>query len=156
MMINKKVLNYSLLTTGVATCLTGVLMQIGYHIGVDDRTTMINHQMGGLIYPQWQLFHQVAASVFFVLCLIHIYRHRKWYKGVIMHKRFKRNRELITFSILFALSAILGFWPWLYNNGEAQTLRHTLIEIHDKVSIVLIFFIVLHIVKRRKRIHAKR
>ena len=155
MMINKKVLNYSLFVSGFTTCLSGVVMQIGYHIGVADRTTVFYKPIWGMIYPEWQLCHQVVATVFFILCAIHIYRHRKWYKGVIERRIFKRNREVLIFSALFAVSAILGFLPWIINNGETQMLRHTLIEIHDKVSVVLIIFIVLHVMKRWKRIHQK-
>ncbi len=153
MMINKKVLNYGLLVCGAAACLTGVMMQIGYHIGVADRAAVVHKQVWGLNYAQWQASHEITATLFFVLSLIHIYKHRKWYKGVIERRVFKRNRELLLFSVLFCLSAILGFLPWLISCKDEQLLRHTLIEIHDKISIVLLIFIVLHIVKRWRCFH---
>ena len=153
----RKLLNYSLLITGLGTCLLGVMMQIGYHIGVNDRIAIAHLRHWGMDYSQWQISHQAVASLFFIRCGLHVYQHRRWYKGVIAKRLYKRNKELITFTILFALSALLGFAPWAISNGEALSkLRHLLIEIHDKVSVVLIVFMVLHVVKRWKRIHGKR
>ena len=152
----RKLLNYLLLISGVGTCLSGVMMQIGYHIGVNDRTAIAYIRHWGMNFSQWQITHQALASLFFILCIIHVYLHRRWYKGVITKRLFKRNSELLTFTFLFIVSALLGFAPWIISNGEALSkLRHLLIEIHDKVSIVLIVYIVLHVVKRWKRIHGK-
>ena len=156
-MINKKVLNYSLLVSGLATCLSGVMMQIGYHIGVADRAIVFYKQVWGLIYPQWQTLHQVTTTLFFVLSAIHVYRHRKCYVGVLRKHLFKRNQEVIIFSVLFLISALLGFLPWMISASEAHhSIRHLLIEIHDKISIVLIVFIVLHVKKRWKRMIQKK
>ena len=108
----RKLLNYSLLITGLGTCLSGVMMQIGYHIGVNDRDAITHIRHWGMDYSQWQISHQAVASLFFVLCGLHVYLHRRWYKGVIAKRLYKRNKELITFTILFTLSAVLVFAPW--------------------------------------------
>ena len=153
----RKLLNYLLLITGLSTCLSGVMMQIGYHIGVTDRTAIAHIKHWGMNLSQWQITHQAVASLFFILCGLHVYLHWGWYKGVIGKRLFKRNSQLLTFTLLFIVSALLGFAPWAISNGEALSkLRHILIEIHDKVSVVLIVFMVLHVVKRWKRIHGKR
>ena len=92
----RKLLNYSLLILGVCTCLSGVIMQLEYHIGVADRSAIAHIKHWGMNYSQWQITHHAVASLFFILSAIHVYLHRRWYKGVISKRLYKRNGQLLT------------------------------------------------------------
>jgi len=83
--------------------------------------------------------------------IYHTYVHWKWYKGVITKHLIHKNKQVIIFSILFLLVAITGLIPWFIDlSGSTSILRMLFIEIHDKITFVLIVYFVLHFIKRAK------
>ena len=150
---SRKFTNHALVVLGLISALSGVIIQIGYHIGVQDTVVKYTKTMLGLIYTDWQLIHKVSISTFFILCIYHIWIHRKWYVTVISKRLYRKNRQLILFSVVFLFSLVTGFVPWIIGNcGGNEVARVMLIEIHDKISIILIVFMFLHIMKRIKRL----
>jgi hypothetical protein len=83
--------------------------------------------------------------------IVHIYLHINWYKAVITGKVFRKNRQVLIWSALFIFTAFSGLIPWFVDlfagSGDA---RLGLIEIHDKLALVLIIYLVLHLAKQLK------
>jgi len=73
----------------------------------------------------------------------------KWYKNVLLKKLLTKNRQVILLSVIFIVTALTGFIPWLLQSGDVSDIpQRGLIEIHDKMGIVFIVFLVLHVSKR--------
>lgn len=146
----KFLVNTGLLLWGSVMAFSGLLLQIQYHIGNHGD---INHSdtILGIDYLGWSLVHKISASVFFIFMISHIILHRKWYKAVLKKKLFAKNRQVLTLSAVFVLVAISGYIPWLimFING-ATPIRKTFIEIHDKIALILVVYLALHISKRLK------
>ena len=62
-----------------------------------------------------------------------------------------KNQQVLVLSILFVLVAITGLTPWGINllKGD-QSMRKILIEIHDKLAIILAVYLFLHVAGRIK------
>lgn len=141
--------NFGLLISGFVMGFSGLLMQIQFHIG-DQSSASLSRLVLGISYPSWSLVHKIAILVFSIFVFYHVYRNHKWYKTVIQKKRIDKNKPLISLSILLILSAVSGFIPWcIYCFNEETAIRKTIIEIHDKISIILLIYIILHIIKKR-------
>ena len=154
MLQRKRLFNYLLLAAAAVTSLSGVIIQVGYHIGNPSTLIKTTRTMWGLLYRHWQLIHLTAAFLFLVLSVYHLYKHRKWYKGVIKKRTFSRHKELLLFTLIFALSAVAGLIPWTGSLFvPTSTTRCAIIEIHDKIALLLIVFIYLHIAKRVKHLY---
>jgi hypothetical protein len=81
--------------------------------------------------------------------IFHIVQHWKWYKIVVKKRLFAKNQQVLLLTLIFLVVAITGFIPWIINlcNGD-QILRKTIIEIHDKIALILFVYLVFHVVKR--------
>jgi len=171
--INKKhnfnnfIINNLLLVVGLAMMFSGLVLQIGFHMGehqVDApivqpqsiqyeqlRAIDITKIVCGFNYPDWSAIHKVVIVLFSLLMIYHTYVHWKWYKGVITKHLVGRNRQVFILSVLFLLVAVTGLIPWVIDlTGGSETLRMHFIEIHDKITLILIVFLILHIIKRLK------
>lgn len=150
--INRVKLNPAILVSGMATVFSGLLIQVKYHMGNHGNLT-INDHVFGINYKSWSDIHKISVVVLSALMIYHIYRHRKWYKVVILKKRIMKNSQVIILSVIFMLVAITGYIPWLINLLEDDVItRKVFIEIHDKLAIILSLYLILHVIRRRKSI----
>lgn len=127
-----------------------MLLQIQYHIGNHGQIA-INDTSLGIDYHGWTVVHKVAIVALTLFMMYHFYHHWTWYKTVITKKRFVKNQQVLVFSLLFLCVAMTGLMPWfihLFSGDEVQ--RKGLIEVHDKLAILLSIYLVLHITKRLK------
>jgi hypothetical protein len=167
---NGFIINNLLLLSGIVTTLSGLVLQLVFHMdesGYDhDSVHSINSRsmsyeqireidqnkiVWGFNYSGWSAIHKVFIVVFSLLMIYHIYVHWKWYKGVFAKHLIKKNIQVITLSVLFMLVAITGLVPWFIDiSGGTNVLRLIFIEIHDKLTFLLIIYLVLHVVKRNK------
>jgi len=164
---NNFIINNLLLVVGLVMMFTGLVLQIGFHMGghqvdtngfqsqsipyeqlrVIDTTKIVF----GFNYHDWSTIHKVVIVLFSLLMIHHAYVHWKWYKGVITKHLIGKNRQVIFLSMLFLLVAVTGLVPWFIDlSGGPGTLRMHFIEIHDKITLILIVFLILHIIKRLK------
>jgi hypothetical protein len=163
-------INNLLLFTGILMVISGLTLQVGFHMGnsaphnenhqeIKVQPLQYEQQRGidelkticGFTYHEWSVIHKITIVLFSLLMIYHFYTHWKWYKGVIKKNLINKNVQVIILSILFLLVALTGFIPWFIDlSGNKNMLRFFLIEIHDKLTLVLIFFLVLHVVKRSK------
>lgn len=144
------IINLGLLLSGLLTIFSGLLIQIHYHLG-NHSDKFLGKIVLGWNYFDWSYFHKFSIIILSILSVFHIYRHWKWYKGVIAKRLFNKNRQTITMTIIFVLVVITGFIPWIIDLVEGNIIiRKAFIEIHDKIAIILSIYFILHIIKRLK------
>lgn len=142
--------NTCLLFSGFVVAFSDMLMQVQYHIG-NHKGINDNNIVLGTTYSEWSLIHKISASVLFFFIICHVVLHKKWYKIVITKRLMVKNKEVISLTIIVVLAATLGYIPWLIDiAGGDIPMRKVFVEIHDKIALALIIYLVLHIVKRLK------
>lgn len=167
---NKFLINNLLLISGLVMILSGLVLQMGFHFGGPDvhqigvheaqaqsmqyeqlRKIDTNKIVCGFNYPDWSAIHKFAIVCLSLLMIYHLYAHWKWYKGVIAKRLIRKNTQVILLSVLFLLVAVTGYIPWFVDlSGSTSILRMLFIEIHDKIALVLIIFLIVHIIRRLK------
>ncbi|HUX55138.1 MAG TPA: DUF4405 domain-containing protein [Williamwhitmania sp.] len=142
--------NLGLLFSSLIMVFSGLLIQVKYHMGNHGDIAINDHALG-ISYSGWSSIHKVSIIILSLFMVFHIVLHWKWYSMVIRKKLIAKNIQLITLTILFTLVAITGYIPWLIRimDGDEVT-RKTFIEIHDKLALILVIYLVLHIIKRFK------
>lgn len=160
-------INNLLLVIGILMALSGMVLQLGFHAGGHEMGADIIHSgaaryeevrkidpdriVCGFNYSGWSAAHKLAVVFFSLLMIYHIYTHWNWYKGVISKRLIGKNVQVVTLSVLFMLTAVTGLVPWLVDLYSGPVVvRISLIEIHDKLTLVLIIYFILHIIKRSK------
>lgn len=147
--INQFLVNIGLIIFGFLSMFSGILMKVGFHGG--PHGDGINPVVLGLNHHDWSLFHKVSIIVLSLLMIYHIYKHWKWYKNVLAKKLFRKNIQVLIFSVLFILVTITGLTSWSIDLLEGnRALRRTIIEFHDRSSMILSVFLILHIITRIK------
>ncbi|MDX9847777.1 MAG: DUF4405 domain-containing protein [Tenuifilaceae bacterium] len=142
--------NLGLLVSGFSSAFSGILIQVKYHMG-NHGIIMPNEYTLGLSYSGWAQMHKVAIVMLTILMIFHLVRHWKWYRIVVKKRLIRKKQQVVTLTILFIFVAVTGLIPWLIDlmNGD-EMLRKALVEIHDKLSIILTLYFILHIAKRFK------
>jgi len=163
----KLLINTLLFFTGIIMTYSGMVLQIGFHMGgphgekivTNSQSTQYeqiraidpNQIVSGLNYHDWSSWHKYTIVVFSLLMIYHFYLHWKWYKVVITKHLISKNKEALGLSVLFLLVAITGLIPWFIDlTGGTINLRMLLIEIHDKITLLLVVFLLIHFVRRAK------
>lgn len=144
------VINLGLLVSGLTTAFSGLLIQIKYHMGNHGEIAQ-NATAFGFDYPTWSAIHKISIVLILLFMIYHVVQHWNWYFYVISKKHISKNQQVLVLSLLFSLVAITGLTPWfidLFNGNEMS--RKIFIEVHDKLSIFLTVYLILHLVKRFK------
>jgi 2-oxoglutarate ferredoxin oxidoreductase subunit delta len=167
---NSFLINNLLLISGLVMIFSGLVLQLGFHMGRHGghpvgvhgvqsqpiryellREIDPNKIVCGLSYSGWSATHKFVIVCFSLLMIYHTYVHWRWYKGVIKKHLMGKNKQLIILSVFFLLAAVTGFISWFIDlSGGASTIRMFFIEIHDKLTLILIIFLFLHTIKRYK------
>jgi hypothetical protein len=133
----------------VLLALSGLLIQINYHAGHMADTAVVL----GLNRYAWLLLHKITAVISIIGLSIHIFLHMGWLKAVFFKKLYKKpnwnTRITMWLLILTVATALTGIIPWLLAPAKAHA-RHSFIDIHDKIGIILIILFVLHIINHWK------
>lgn len=165
----KFIVNNLLLITGIITVISGLTLQLGYHMGHDPhpvstvsvvdaparyeqmRDIDTEKTICGFDYYSWSAIHKYTIIILTLVTIYHFCLHWKWYKGVIKKKMIRKNQQVLILTLLFIIVAVTGLVPWFADlAGSAGDIRMGFIEIHDKVTFVLIIYMVLHVIKRLK------
>jgi len=142
--------NLSLLLIGSLMIFSGFLLQFEYHMGNQGEIDT-NHSVLGIYYSGWSAIHKISIVLLSVLMIFHILQHWKWYTTVVKKRLVAKNKQVITLTIVFILVAISGYIPWFIHLSEgSELIRKIFIEIHDKLTLVLIIYLILHLIKRFK------
>jgi hypothetical protein len=143
-------INSGLLCSGLATVLSGFFIQIHYHIGSHGGIDF-NNAVLGLNHSQWLLSHKISIIAFSFYMTYHVLLHWSWFKVILRKSLIAKNKQIFILSTIFILAAITGFIPWFLTlTSNQDSVRNTFIEIHDKIGLILIVYLILHISKRLK------
>lgn len=146
------VVNPGLFISGILTVFSGMLIQVRYHMGHHGQIAKSDSVLG-INYQGWSVVHKISIIILSLLMIYHIYRHWKWYSIVVKKKLYTKHKQVLMLSVLFILVAITGFIPWLIDMQDGNNLiRKAFIEVHDKFAIILSLFLILHIIKRFKKV----
>ncbi len=142
-------INLGLLFAGLIVVISGLLIQIKFHMG-NHGMMDLNRVFWKLNKTEWSLFHKIAVIVFTFFVAYHIQLNRKWFKAVITKKLMAKNKATVTLSIVFLLVALTGYLSWFIQAVHDAPLNNTLIEIHDRIGLILIILFIIHIHNRLK------
>jgi len=144
-------INLSLLVFGAAMIFSGLLIQIGYHMGHHGEIDT-GHLVFGLNYFTWSLIHKTSIVIVSIAMVFHIVLHGKWYRTVLRKKvSVFKNQQAIVLTIVFISVAMTGYLAWFINmSGGSELTRKAYIEIHDKIALLLAVYLVFHVAKRFK------
>lgn len=137
----------SLFSGGSIMVFSGLSIQAAYHMeGLPPAERVL-----GMVYSNWSDIHIFSSVSVAVIMIFHIIQHWKWYKIVVKKRLFSKNQQVLMLTLIFLIVAIIGLIPWMIdiNHGD-QNLRKAIIEVHDKIAIVLFIYLILHVVKRFK------
>lgn len=167
--LNNFLINNLLLIFGLVMIFSGLVLQLGFHMGGSGGHRNNTHLQFGRIpyeelraidtdkmvcgfnYHVWSDVHKIVIVFFSVLMIYHTTIHWKWYKGIIRKNLVGKNKQVIMLSILFLLVAVTGLVPWYIDlAGNTGTFRMVFIEIHDKLTLILIVLLFLHVTRRAK------
>ena len=129
----------------VVLAFSGLLMQLVYHMGRHP----LSYLFWGLDKTEWSWVHKICATICLLLIAYHLYLHWNWLKTAVSKrrsnsgKRMKRNS--LWLSIIFLLAAISSAISWLIII-DRHLARHV-IEIHDKLGILLAILIIVHFIQ---------
>lgn len=142
------IVNTGLLISALATVCSGFLIQIHYHMG-NHGDINTNNIVWGLNHSQWSLSHKISIVILSSFMAYHFISHLKWFNVIICKNLIAKNRQVFILSFVFIIAAITGYIPWFLKLTDSEeTTRKIFIEIHDKIGLVLIVFLVLHTFKR--------
>jgi len=142
--------NIGLLITGILAAFSGFLIQFSYHMGQHGKIDF-NKLVLDVNYSGWSNIHKIVILFLSVFMFIHIARHWKWYKTITKKNFILKNKQIFILSVVFIFVAITGYIPWMIDlTGNHEIARKFFIEIHDKLTIILFVFLILHVAKRLK------
>ena len=158
-------INNLLLLSGAITIISGFVLQFGFHIQAarqnqDAGSSDADYEqirgfeqirgVWGINYSGWSAIHKILAICFVMLMIYHIYKHLKWYRGIISRNLMGKNVQVVILSAIFLFTSLTGIVPWLIDLlGSTSIYRFVFVEIHDKLALLLVVFLALHVVKRR-------
>jgi ferredoxin len=144
------IVNLGLLIFGLAMSISGFVIQLKYHMGHNPELESGNSSLG-IGYDNWTNIHKTSIIIISILMIYHFFMHWKWYKTIIINKLVSKNKLQMILSIVFILVAITGYIPWIINlSGGSDISSKFLIEIHDKIAILLFVLLTIHTTNRLK------
>jgi len=136
-----KLINIILLLSTIGLVVAGFVLQVNYHIGHHGGIEIAD-TVWGMDYSSWSTIHKITAILFTFATALHIYHNRKLFK----------NRQKVIFLLILIFTSLTGFLAWYYSYNESSDMtRKILIEIHDKLTLFLSLFMVIHIWNKRRR-----
>lgn len=131
----------------VILAVSGLIIQIEYHIHELPDAYVVS----GLNRSGWLLIHKISSVISFAGIVLHCIMHRKYIVTVTKKILNRKNKPKILLSyyllIIYIPASLICLFTWIFLNHE-DTLRHTLIEVHDKLTILLIIFTAVHLIQR--------
>ena len=144
------IVNSGLLVLATVMTFSGITIQFNYHMG-NHNAIDTSSIVFGITYIDWSNIHKISIVLLSVFMIFHFALHWKWYITVIKRNLLSKNKQVIILSILFTMVAITGYVPWIIKISEGNDIiRKFFIEIHDKLALILIIYLILHVRKRLK------
>ena len=141
--------NMLLLLVGTVMSVSGLYIQLVYHVGKKAADTALFENLATL--------HTWAGLIFVPVVMLHLLLHEKWYRAVIKKRLFRKNRVTWLLTLFLLFSVLFGIIPWLISPyNPALHFRFMCIEIHDKTAVVLLLFMIGHALKRKKKLFVRK
>jgi hypothetical protein len=127
--------------------ITGLILQVGYHM---------HHLPDGYVVSclnksGWSILHKISASISLAGLITHFMLH--WNFISVISDKILRKKSIATATLsywLFIISVptcLIAMTSWIFlNHGDIA--RHILVEIHDKLALLLIILFIMHIISR--------
>lgn len=145
----RRTINVSLLVAGLASVVSGFLIQATYHMG---HGTWAGRPVWGWAYPTWALFHQISSAALLTFAAWHLYLNRRPLLAILKRNDAWRRKDPILFATFtIAVATALSAWAAavVFDHHLAE---RALVEIHDKIVIPMSVLLVLHVWQRRSRL----
>lgn len=143
------IINGSLILISTAMIFSGLYLQIKYHLNLGS--TEIDKEVPLAGFLLWSNIHTISSLAFSMFIIIHIYMHRKWFQTIYRKKLLKKNRRPLILSLVTIVVAITALVAWISKiTMENSEIRTIFVEIHDKIAVVLIVLLFMHVIKRKK------
>lgn len=144
-------INLGLLLSGSVMVFSGLLIQVVFHMGHHGEIET-NHLVLGLNYFNWSDIHKYSIVLVSMGMVFHFILHWKWYKAVLRKRKLIfKNQQVIILTLVFLSVGLTGYIPWFIKlSGGSETSRKDFIEIHDKITWVLLVYLTFHVTKRLK------
>ena len=142
-------LNFGLLVAGAASLVSGLLIQVSYHMG---HRASAGRAVWGWDYPTWALFHQISSTALLAFAAWHLYLNRKPLLAILKRNgAWRRQGPILLSTFAAAVTTALLAWAaaFVFDRHLAE---RALVEIHDKVVIPMSVLLVLHVWQRRSRL----
>jgi cation transport ATPase len=127
---------------------SGLLMQMNYHMGHHPESLLCM----GMNKEGWLWLHKIVSLLFVVLAGYHIYQRRKWLLRFLKRNKNQQKQKVKTnslwLSLLFVPASITAFISWFILTDPHSD--KALIEIHDKLGILITVFLIIHLLQHRR------
>jgi len=141
------IIDIILFFNGILLSFSGLIISAKYHaehLPKDVKYFIFN-------YYSWSFFHKVMSVVCFFLVCYHLYLHKTWVLKNLISRDTVKKKSIFPI-IVFFIGALTGFIPWIISMSiifsENIHLRRTIIEIHDKLGIILIILLIFHLTQK--------
>ncbi len=125
--------------------ITGLILQFKYHLHhFPDHYTIEGLDKSGFLN-----LHIISAAISLAGIIFHCILHWKFISAVAKKIFIKKSGFKLSFLlfVIYLATVLTSFASWLFFN-QGDSARFVLVEIHDKVALLLVVFSVLHLVKR--------
>jgi hypothetical protein len=152
-----RALNIFNLGISILVFVTGLILLTQFHMGHGAH----QKEWLGLGKAFWLTIHQISAIGFLCGGVVHLQRHWKYIKTVAKRWRLNlpgkiKSRTYYQILLLMATLVVLwaGFYPWITMPGATLEVAvfHQWIDVHARVGILFFVGMVVHIVRRWRRI----
>ena len=99
----------------------------------------------------WLFLHKISASISLAGIIIHCMLHWKFISAttIKIFNRKSKTRILSSYYLLiiYIPTFLTSIGSWIFFNDKDST-KHALVEIHDKLALILIIIFLVHIISR--------
>lgn len=140
--------NLASLVPSLALAASGLILQVGYHMHhLPDSTPAL-----GLDRHEWLALHKIAAVVSLACLEYHCANHWSFIVTVTKKQLYRKKMSSSIASyflfILFVPTALTALVSWIFLQDHA---RFMLVEIHDKLALLLVLIFLVHLASRSGR-----
>jgi hypothetical protein len=154
--LNRRINTISLLVS-VLVFGTGLILLFWFHVGHGAHRM----ELFGLKKALWLNIHLVSSIAFFICSVLHIHMHWKYITTVVARWRANLPKKTKTTTyeqvLMFIAAAVVlwaAFYAWVgYPNATLENREyHRWIDIHNRVGILLLIGMGVHIKRRWRRV----
>ena len=115
----RRLINIGQLIAGVASVVSGFLIQFCYHIG-HEAGGGATRVVWGWRYPTWALFHQASSVAMLAIVVWHLYLNRRTLLALLKRDGAWRRQGPV-FVAIFALAVVTALAAWSSPRSSGAT-----------------------------------